>query len=142
MERFTDLKLLEDRLKANFCLPDIGKIAVEFDLEEEDSKLEDFNALISIAQIWIKGLTKEILDGLMIAIANELTDAAYTGSDYKPSSSDYINLQRDLNITMVRFYPDSVFSLIFEAEKEYPDMEIYCLLDESFSIEDLTVDRK
>ncbi|WP_449399265.1 hypothetical protein [Chryseobacterium wanjuense] len=73
-------------------------------------------------------------------MAKELTDSAYTDSDYKPTEKDYKDLEEELTLTDVRFFPDDVISLVFKAKKEYPDMDIYCQIDHEFQVEDLFVE--
>ncbi|WP_431291965.1 hypothetical protein [Pedobacter sp. P26] len=142
MEKFKDLHLLEGRLIGNINLMEIGRVTVELDLEEDDPGVADFSDLMLQAEVWIRTFNAEILQKLLTAIAVELTDAAYSGSDYKPVSSDYASLEQSLELNKICFYQDAVVSLIFESITEYPDMEIYCLLGESFLIDDLTVEHK
>ena len=142
MDRFKYFQLIKGRLTGNVSLPQIGETSVELDLEEDDPGIADFNELILQADVWIRMFNIEILNQLTKAIAIELTDSAYSGSDYKPVSSDYISLEHSLKLNRICFYQESVTTLVFESITEYPDMEIYCLLGESFSIEDLTVEYK
>lgn len=123
-------------------LPDAVKVAAEFDLDEEDSHDQpDFAELISSAAAWAGGLTAGTIAALKKEIARELTDAAYGGSDYQPSESDYTDLETSLLIVRLCFYPDDGVVMVLQAKKEYPDMEIYCQLDGSCQMEDISVEK-
>lgn len=123
-------------------LPDTVKITTEFDLEEHDDPGQpDFAGLISSAAAWAGGLSASTIAALKKEIARELTDAAYGGSDYQPSESDYTDLETSLLIVRLCFYPDDGVVMVFQAKKEYPDMEIYCQLDGSYQMEDISVEK-
>lgn len=142
MEVFKDLKLKDGRMVGYVNLPESVKVIVEFDLEEQDSSDQsDFAALISSATVWASALSSGTIALLKKEIARELTDAAYGGSDYQPSESDYADLETSLLIVRLCFYPDDAVVMIFEAKKEYPDMEIYCQLDGSYQLEDISVEK-
>ncbi len=139
MGRFENLKIEDDILKGIYNSPVTGNIAVEFDLEEDDPVMEDFSGLISASETWIEKLTQDKLDELKRKMGIELTDSAYMGSDYKPNQQDYDGLTEELTLISMRFFQDSSFSLVFQAKKEYPDMLIWCQIDEDLEIEDLIV---
>lgn len=139
MGRFENLKIDDDILKGIYNSPVTGNIAVEFDLEEDDPVMEDFSELISTSEVWIEKLTQDKLDELKRKMGIELTDSAYMGSDYKPNQQDYDGLTEELTLISMRFFQDSSFSLVFQAKKEYPDMLIWCQIDEDMEIEDLIV---
>ncbi|SEW47891.1 hypothetical protein SAMN05421841_3654 [Chryseobacterium wanjuense] len=139
MDKFKNLKLEDDVVTGKYNYYD-GEVDVEFDLEEDDTEMDDFSELISDANNWIENLTQENLNELKTKIAKELTDSAYSDSDYKPTEKDYKDLENELTLTDVRFFPDQVISLVFKAKKEYPDMDIYCQIDNEFQVEDLFVE--
>ncbi|WP_415326073.1 hypothetical protein [Chryseobacterium sp. MMS23-Vi53] len=139
MDKFKNLKL-EDEIvtgKYNFQNKDLN---IEFDLEEDDVEMDDFSELISDSEEWIEKFSTEKLNEIKTELSKELTDSAYSDSDYKVTEEDYKNLENELNITEIRFFPDDVISLIFEAKKEYPDMDIYCQINKEFEIEDVMVE--
>lgn len=144
MEVFKDVVLKDGLMVGHLDLPESAKVAVEFDLEEEDSHPDqsDFAELISGAAIWVRGLSTGTISILKKEIARELTDAAYGQSDYQPSNSDYTDLETSMRIVRLCFYPDNVVVMVFEAKKEYPDMEIYCQLDTPYQLEDISVVKK
>jgi hypothetical protein len=141
MEVFKDLNLKDGRMVGYLDLPESAKVVAEFDLEEQDSPDQpDFAGLISSAAAWVSGLSTGTIAMLKKEIARELTDAAYGDSDYQPSESDYTDLETSLHIVRICFYPDDVAMMILEAKKEYPDAEIYCQLDGSYQLEDISVE--
>lgn len=141
MDTFKDFDYFEDRVTGIVNLPDIGDITVEFDLEDHNGT-DDLNELMTHAESWLESFHRKILQDLRAAIAAELTDAAYAGSAYQPVSSDYISLEQSLQLKAICFYIDAETSLIFGSETEYPDMDIYCLLKEDFSIADIFLNAK
>lgn len=141
MEVFKDLVLKDGSMVGYLDLPESVKVAVEFDLDEEDSPGQSaFAALISSATAWVRKLSAGTIAVLKKEIARELTDAAYGGSDYQPSESDYTDLEASLRIIRLCFYPDNAIIMVLEAKKEYPDMEIYCQLDDAYQLEDISVE--
>ena len=141
MEIFEDIVLKDGLMVGYLNLPEYVKVPVEFDLDEEDNPGQpDFEELISGAAAWARGLSAETIAALKKEIARELTDAAYGGSDYQPSDSDYTDLETSLRILRMNFYPDNAVVMVLEAKKEYPDMEIYCQLDDSYQLEDISVE--
>lgn len=141
MDRFKDFDHLEDSVKGMVTIPEIGDITVEFDLEDHNGT-DDVTELMEQAESWLESFNIKILQDLRTAIATELTDAAYAGSAYQPVSSDYTGLEQSLQLKTICFYIDAETSLIFESETEYPDMDIYCLVEEDFSIADVFLDAK
>lgn len=139
MGRFENLKIEDDILKGTYNSPVTGNITVEFDLEEDDPVMEDVSELIAASETWMEKLTQDKLDDLKGKMSIELTDSAYMGSDYKPYQQDYDGLAKELTLISIRFFQDSSFSLVFQAKKEYPDMLIWCQIDEDLEIEDLIV---
>ncbi|ACU60413.1 hypothetical protein [Chitinophaga pinensis] len=142
IELFNDLKLKDGCMVGYLTLPDSVKVIAELDLEEEDtSDQSDFTELILSAGDWANGLSATTIARLKKDIARELTDAAYGESDYQPSKEDYASLESSLDIVHLCFYPDNVVVMIFEAKKQYPDMKIYCQLDDSYQLEDISVEK-
>ncbi|WP_346320882.1 hypothetical protein [Chitinophaga sp. YIM B06452] len=139
MNKFENLKTEDDIVIGNYESQVTGNITVEFDLEEDGAVMEDYSELISASETWIGKLTKEKLDELKRNMSLELTDSAYTGSGYKPGQQDYDGLAAELTLVSIRFFQDA-FSLVFKAKKEYPDMLIWCQVDEDMEMEDLMVD--
>lgn len=139
MSQFENLKIEDDILKGIYDSSVTGNITVEFDLEEDDPVMDDFSELISASETWIKKLTQNKLDDLKRKMAIELTDSAYMDSDYKPNQQDYDGLAKELTLISMRFFQDPCYSLVFQAKKEYPDMLIWCQVDEDLEIDDLIV---
>ncbi|NML59202.1 hypothetical protein [Chryseobacterium cheonjiense] len=139
MSTFKNLKL-EDEIVTGIYDFQGKDIAVEFDLEEDDLTMEDFSELIKDSENWIESFSNENLNTLKSEIAKELTDSAYAGLSHKVSEEDYKNLEAELMLKEIHFFPEEVISLILEAKKEYPDMDIYCQINKQFEIEDLMVE--
>ncbi|SFO51986.1 hypothetical protein SAMN05428949_5541 [Chitinophaga sp. YR627] len=143
MEVFNDLQLNDGRMVGYLNLPESLKVVAEFDLEEHDHpEPSDFAELISTATSWATGLNAATFEILKKQIAKELTDAAYGGAGYQVSESDYADLETSLLVERLCFFPDNIVLIIFEAKKEYPDMDIYCQLDNSYQIEDISVEER
>lgn len=139
MSTFKNLKLEDEVVTGTYDFQG-EDIAVEFDLEEDDLTMDDFSELIQDAENWIESFSNKNLSTLKEEIARELTDSAYAGSAHKVSEEDYKNLEAELTLKEIRFFPEEVISLILEAKKEYPDMDIYCQINREFEIEDLMVE--
>jgi hypothetical protein len=141
MEVFEDIKLKDGCMVGYLTLPNSVRVAVEFDLDEEDApEASDFTELISDATTWASGLSAERLTVLKKEIATELTDAAFQQSDYRPTAQDYADLQNELVIKGLFFYPEDVVIMVCEAKQDYPEMEINCQLDGSYRLEDISVE--
>lgn len=144
MNKFENLAIEDEILKGTYDSPVTGKITVEFDLEEddpvEDPVMENFSGLISASETWIGKLTQDKLDDLKRKISLELTYSAYAGSGYEPGQQDYDRLAAELTLISIHFFQDASFSLVFQAKKEYPDMLIWCQINEDLEIDDLMVD--
>jgi len=142
MKVFEDIKLKDGCMVGYLTLPGSVKVVAEFDLDEEDAPEEsDFRELISDATAWASGLSADRLTALKNEIATELTDAAFQQSDYRPTAGDYSDLQHSLVVVGLYFYPEDVVVMVCEAKQEYPDMQINCQLDESYRLEDISVEK-
>ncbi len=139
MDKFKNLKLEDEIVTGKYSFQN-KNLSVEFDLEEDDVEMDDFSELISDSEKWIERFSTEKLNEIKVELSKELTDSAYSDSDYEVTEEDYKNLENELNLTEIRFFPDDVISLIFEAKKEYPDMDIYCQITKEFEIEDVMVE--
>lgn len=139
MSKFQNLKLEDNILEGIYVYGDNKKIKTEFHLEDDDLKFEDFSELISEAEIFAVKINEDSLTNLKSKISVELTDSAYSDSNYSPTKEDCDTLQDELILRTIRFFPDSAVSFIFEAKNNYPDMLIYCQVDDELVIEDLIV---
>lgn len=139
MSKFENLQLTDAKLAGTYSSPVTGNIVVVFDLEADNAEYDDFSELMAASNEWLNNLSAAKLDELKMQMAVELTDAAYEESDYTPDTPDYKGLQQDLTIMQIRFYPDDIISLVIYAEKEYPEMLIYCQISTDLEIEDLVV---
>lgn len=139
MDVFNGLSIKDGVLKGDHMFFKRSEIEVSFHLEEKSNSIEKFKTLIKISEKRITDITEEKFNNLKVDISKELTDSAYSQSDYKPQKEDYESLNNDLIIKEANFFEDAV-TFIFESKKEYPDLSIYCQLDDDWAIEDLFVE--
>lgn len=114
-------------------------IDVEFDLEVENPKFDDFAKLLQSSGKMIRKLTQQKLNGLQFQIAKELTDAAYMEMEAEIGHQGNQVLKAQLCLYKICFFTEDVTSLIFIAQVDYPDLWIYCQIDPEYEIEDLEV---
>jgi|SRR5690606_1822749 len=111
------------------------------DIERED--LPDLDTMQSTVQHALARLTEEILDAREREVAEELTDAAYEDDDEgdeEEKAQALRELKEDLALDGVIVFGDGGMTLLYLAPEEYPDLIIYCLLDEDLEIDDLMVE--
>ncbi len=138
-EQLSGFEILYGKLMGNYSISVNEHIPVIFDIEKINAKIEDFSELLDDAARSLNELTEKTLDNLKTNIAVELTDAAYSEYINNTKAKDYLDLKAQLKLRNIIFYFDNVISMIFEAKEEFPDMLIYCQVDQSFYIEDLAV---
>ena len=86
-------------------------------------------------------LTEEILDGREGEVVEALTEAAYEDDDDEVDMVEALQaLKDDIALDGVVVFGDGGITLLFIAPEEYPDLIIYCLLDEDLEIDDLMVE--
>ncbi|MFC7790283.1 hypothetical protein ACU045_15010 [Microbacterium sp. MAHUQ-60] len=141
-------------LTASVELPGGRRVTVEYEFEEEFERdddddedddivredLPDMDAMQSTVRHALARLTQETLDQREQEVAEELTDAAYEGDDDADVESALRDLRADIVLDGVIVFGDGGITLLYLAPEEYPDMIIYCLLDEDLEIEDLMVE--
>lgn len=110
------------------------------DIERED--LPDMDAMQATVQHALARLSQEVLDAREREVAEELTDAAYEDEeeDEVDKAEALQSLKDDLSLDGVVVFGDGGMTLLYMAPEEYPDLIIYCLLDEDLEIEDLMVE--
>jgi hypothetical protein len=142
-------------LTASVELPGGRRVTVEYEFEEEFERdddgdqddddivredLPDMDAMQSTVRHALARLTQETLDQREQEVAEELTDAAYEGDDDADVGEALRALRADIVLDGVIVFGDGGMTLLYLAPEEYPDMIIYCLLDEDLEIEDLMVE--
>lgn len=141
-------------LTASVELPGGRRVTVEYEFEEEFERddddevdddivredLPDMDVMQSTVRHALARLTLETLDQREQEVAEELTDAAYEGDDDADVESALRDLRADIVLDGVIVFGDGGMTLLYLAPEEYPDMIIYCLLDEDLEIEDLMVE--
>ncbi|GAA2853060.1 hypothetical protein [Microbacterium arabinogalactanolyticum] len=109
------------------------------DVEPED--LPDMDTMQETVQHALARLTQEILDEREREVAEELTEAAYEDDDDGTDLAEALqSLKDDIALDGVVVFGDGGITLLYVAPEEYPDLIIYCLLDEDLEIDDLMVE--
>lgn len=109
------------------------------DVEPED--LPDMDTMQETVQHALARLTQEILDEREREVAEELTEAAYEDEDEGADLTEALqSLKDDIALDGVVVFGDGGITLLYVAPEEYPDLIIYCLLDEDLEIDDLMVE--
>lgn len=145
-------------LTASVELPGGRRVTVEYEFEEEleregnadeDDDIEDafgredmpdMDAMQSTVHHALARLTEETLDLREQEVAEELTGAAHEGDDDVDVDEALKALKADIALDGVIVFGDGGITLLYIAPEEYPDLIIYCLLDEDLEIDDLMVE--
>ncbi|WP_309129338.1 hypothetical protein [Microbacterium sp.] len=156
MIELDDIDTDEDgALTATVELPGGRRVTVEYefdedferddDLDDDDVDLDpedlpDMDAMQETVRHSLARLTQEVLDARESEVAEELTDAAFEGDDDVDLDAEQKTLREDLALDGVVVFGDGGMTLLYVAPEEYPDLTIYCLLDEDLEIDDLMVE--
>ncbi len=147
-------------LTATAELPGGRRVTVEYEFDEEFDRdedgdgsdeddedepferedLPDMDAMQATVQHALARLTGEILDAREREVAEQLTDAAYEDDDDVDLDAELQALREDVALDGVIVFGDGGLTLLYLAPEEYPDLIIYCLLDEDLEIDDLMVE--
>lgn len=149
-------------LTATVELPGGRRVTVEYEFDEElergddDSDdddgvddddgyvdpedLPDMQTMERTVQHALARLTEEVLDAREAEVAEELTDAAFEDDEDVDLGEALEDLKADLALDGVIVFGDGGMTLLYVAPLEYPDLTIYCLLDEDLEIDDLMVE--
>lgn len=115
------------------------QINATFSLERDVEEVEEFDRLISNAEDFVDDFSAEKLYEIKHNASVELTDSAYEQeSEYELGKADYDKLADDLELQEVNFYEDSIM-LVFSSPECFPDMRIYCQVDEELEVEEVTM---
>ena len=86
-------------------------------------------------------LTEEILEAREREVVEELTEAAYEDDADEVDMAEALSaLKDDIALDGVVVFGDGGLTLLYIAPEEYPDLIIYCLLDDDLEIDDLMVE--
>lgn len=140
-----DTKLIQNNIKKgesdmNLFSPFYESyVKLKFDEEVAASKTSIIESLLNKVSQFIISLNniddyKKILNELAL----EITDASYSQSDYNPNTQDYVDLVSDFRLKQITFYIEEI-ALLFEAKNNFPDMIIFCQIDEYLDIQDVNV---
>jgi len=145
-------------LTATVELPGGRRVTVEYEFEEEFERdddddgddeeiddiaaedLPDMDAMEATVRHALARLTQETLDKREQEVAEELTDAAYEDDDDIDRDAELKALKSDIALDGVIVFGDGGMTLLYIAPEQYPDLIIYCLLDEDLEIDDLMVE--
>ncbi|MFD5214633.1 hypothetical protein [Microbacterium sp. NPDC058345] len=108
------------------------------DLDPED--LPDMDTMQETVRHALARLTEDVLVAREREVAEELTDAAFEDDDDVDLDAELKTLREDLVLDGVVVFGDGGMTLLYVAQQEYPDLTIYCLLDEDLEIDDLMVE--
>ena len=135
MTELTDIEIDEDgELSASAALPGGREIAVLFALDEDGAPL-DAAEMQGIAETALDRLTEADLDRIDAEVAVELAAAAAedTGAEV-----DEASVAAELELQGVIVTPEGVLVLVYEAPTLYPEMVVYCQLDDELEIVELS----
>jgi hypothetical protein len=108
-------------------------------VERED--LPDLDTMQETVRHALARLTEEILEAREREVVEELTEAAYEDdADEVDMVEALAALKDDIALDGVVVFGDGGITLLYIAPEEYPDLIIYCLLDEDLEIDDLMVE--
>ncbi|MEV7631070.1 hypothetical protein AB0N64_01540 [Microbacterium sp. NPDC089318] len=112
---------------------------VDEPVERED--LPDLDTMQETVKHSLARLTEEILEARELEVVEELTEAAYEDdADEVDVAEALAALKDDIALDGVVVFGDGGLTLLYIAPEEYPDLIIYCLLDEDLEIDDLMVE--
>lgn len=133
------LHLVENDLKGYVTLPFLQHQAdAVLSMERKVDTTEEYAELIENANTFLENMSKDSYDAILHEMAIELTESAYSQGGYRPSEADVSNLEKELVLIALNFDADSIL-LVFGASQNYPDMHIYCQVDQEGNIEDISV---
>lgn len=146
-------------LTATAELPGGRRITVEYEFDEEfdygddddddddddDEPVEredlpDLEVMQRTVQHALARLTEDVLDAREQEVAEELAEAAAEDDDEVDLAETLQALKDDITLDGVVVFGDGGLTLLFIAPEEFPDLMIYCLLDEDLEIDDLMVE--
>lgn len=139
MNQFVNLKIENGVLTGGLVGVQDNQYPVTVNFHNQNGS-EDFSDLVDQSQEAIDNLTPEKFADLLEEISTELTESAYAQSDRELTAEDYARLREDLKLTTVNFYREDGISFVFKSKLEYPDMQIFCQVDEAMDLEDIAVE--
>ena len=138
-ENTISIKLTNNCLEGFLFLPVFDwKVKVTLNFEEETPSLEKMKFFFIKSENRLTQLNKFLMQKLFSDISRELTDSSYSQSDYLPQKEDYTKLEKDLMIIQINFFEEDMV-MILDSKEIYPNMKIYCQLDDDLEIIDLNI---
>lgn len=145
-------------LTADVELPGGRRVTVEYEFDEEFERddddegddeeddyveredLPDLETMRATVQHALSRLSREILDAREGEVVDELVEASAEDDDEVDLEQARRALAEDIALDGVVVFGDGGMTLLYIAPEEYPDLIIYCLLDEDLEIDDLMVE--
>ncbi|WP_298868589.1 hypothetical protein [uncultured Microbacterium sp.] len=148
-------------LNADVELPGGRRVTVEYEFDEEFGRdddddddesdddeddyveredLPDLDTMRATVQHALSRLSGEILDAREREVVDELVEAAAEDDDDVDLEQARRALAEDIALDGVVVFGDGGMTLLYIAPEEYPDLIIYCLLDEDLEVDDLMVE--
>ncbi|BDZ38536.1 hypothetical protein [Microbacterium suwonense] len=145
-------------LNANAELPGGRRVTVEYEFDEEfeslddddeedddddDVELEDLpdlDAMQETVRHALARLSEEVLDAREREVAHRLVETAGEDDEALDPVEALRALEEDIVLDGVVVFGDGGLTLLYLAPEEYPDLIVYCLLDEDLEIDDLMVE--
>ncbi|MGX5695242.1 hypothetical protein ACWKWP_03495 [Agromyces soli] len=135
MIELNDIEIDEDgELSASTSLPGGREIAVLFALDDDAAPVEA-SEMQRIAEAALTRLTEAELDRIDGEVASEL--AVAIGEDAGADVDDAA-VAAELELQGAIVTPEAVLVLVYEAPTLYPDMVVYCQLDDELEIVELS----
>lgn len=133
------LHLAENDLKGYVRFPFLQHRAdAVLSMEKEVETAEEYSELIANVNTFLESLSEDAYNTILHELAVELTESAYSQGGYLFSEADVANLEKELVLIALNFDVDTIV-LVFGAPQNYPDMHIYCQIDQECNIEDISV---
>lgn len=105
----------------------------------DPENLPDLDEMQATAEHALSRLTEEILAGVERDVVRALAEAA--AEDDESDLDDLLtDLADDIALDGVVVFGDGGITLLYVATDNFPDMTVYCLLDDDLEIDDLMVE--
>ncbi len=136
-----DDEVLQD---LSYMIDENTKFIVSYSLINRKWELNEYslngtNEFLELFLLSNKKITNEGFGDIKLQIASELTESAFSQSENIVIKSEVQALLHDLKLHQVSFDQEGI-RLMFLSKKQYPDMNIYCILDKEFNVDYIMVE--
>lgn len=126
-------------LKGELLLPGRAHpLQVSLELDEETATEGDYEALLQQVEAFIPELSPLEEASVKEQVTKEITDAAYSQMDHKPTEEDYNKLFLDLTQQEIAFYTEDMVWW-YSSPTIFPNNKITVQLGYDFEIIDMSV---